>query len=138
MVWPVLPISGRIDPRLGAEFHTGFYLIEAIVTGQWALAGDLIRHAILPAMALALPLAADRHPRLQGLARRGGCCRTMRWSRAPAASPAAVCCGARQCRTPPSPTVTLAGVQFTFLIGGTVLVERIFSYRASATWRSTP
>ena len=26
------------------------------------------------------------------------------------------------------PTVTLAGVQITFLIGGTVLVERIFSY----------
>ena len=25
-------------------------------------------------------------------------------------------------------TVTLAGVQITFLIGGTVLVERIFSY----------
>ena len=26
------------------------------------------------------------------------------------------------------PTLALAGVQFTFLIGGTVLVERIFSY----------
>ena len=26
------------------------------------------------------------------------------------------------------PTVTLTGVQFTFLIGGTVLIERIFSY----------
>ena len=35
------------------------------------------------------------------------------------------------------PTVTLTGVQFTFLIGGTVLIERIFSYPGSATWRST-
>ena len=26
------------------------------------------------------------------------------------------------------PTLTLAGVQFTFLIGGTVIVERLFSY----------
>ena len=26
------------------------------------------------------------------------------------------------------PTLTLAGVQFTFLVGGTVLVEKIFSY----------
>ena len=26
------------------------------------------------------------------------------------------------------PTLALTGVQFTFLIGGTVLVERIFSY----------
>jgi peptide/nickel transport system permease protein len=27
------------------------------------------------------------------------------------------------------PTLTLIGVQFTFLIGGTVIVERIFSYQ---------
>ena len=26
------------------------------------------------------------------------------------------------------PTLTLTGVQFTFLVGGTVLVEKIFSY----------
>jgi peptide/nickel transport system permease protein len=26
------------------------------------------------------------------------------------------------------PTVTLSGVQFTFLLGGTVLIERIFGY----------
>jgi peptide/nickel transport system permease protein len=26
------------------------------------------------------------------------------------------------------PTLTLVGVQFTFLIGGTVIVERLFSY----------
>ena len=36
------------------------------------------------------------------------------------------------------PTLTLAGVQFTFLIGGTVLVERLSPMRASATWRSMP
>ena len=27
------------------------------------------------------------------------------------------------------PTLTLIGVQFTFLIGGTVIIERLFSYR---------
>ena len=26
------------------------------------------------------------------------------------------------------PTLTLVGVQFTFLIGGTVIIERLFSY----------
>ena len=127
VIWPVLPISGRIDPRLGAEFHTGFYLIEAMVTGQWQLAGDLIRHAILPAVALALPLAAIvtrvfksalGEAELQDYAQiaraRGYSRGRVLWREAmPNAAIA---------------TVTLAGVQITFLIGGTVLVERIFSY----------
>jgi len=34
------------------------------------------------------------------------------------------------------PAVTLTGVQFTFLVGGTVLIETIFSYPASAISRS--
>ncbi len=127
VVWPVLPISGPHRPAPGAEFHTGFYLIEAIVTGQWALAGDLIRHAILPAVALALPLAAivtrifktslgeaelqdyAQVARARGFSAAGSLLRE--------AMPNAAIS-----------TVTLAGVQVTFLIGGTVLVERIFSY----------
>src|SRR5437868_11238676 len=58
VLFPILPISGRIDPSLTAHFATGFYLIESLVTGRLAIADDLIRHAILPAVALALPLAA--------------------------------------------------------------------------------
>ena len=49
-------------------------------------------------------------------------------SPAPAASPRGGSSCARRCPTRSIPTVTLAGVQVTFLIGGTVLVERIFSY----------
>ena len=58
VLYPVLPISGRIDPTLATHFATGFYLVESLLSGRLALAGDLIRHAILPAVALALPLAA--------------------------------------------------------------------------------
>jgi peptide/nickel transport system permease protein len=127
VLWPVLPISGRIDPRLGVQFHTGFYLIESIVTGNWRIAGDLLRHAVLPALALALPLAAIvtrvfkaslGEAELQDyaqIARSRGYARGRVLMRE--ALPNAVIS-----------TVTLAGVQVTFLIGGTVLVERIFSY----------
>jgi peptide/nickel transport system permease protein len=127
VLWPVLPISGRIDPRLGVQFHTGFYLVESVVTGNWRVAGDLIRHAILPAVALALPLAAILtrlfkaslgEAELQDYAQ---IARSRGFSRGRVlireAMPNAVIS-----------TVTLAGVQITFLIGGTVLVERIFSY----------
>jgi peptide/nickel transport system permease protein len=125
--YPVLPISGRIDPGLGARFATGFYLIESLVTGRLAVAGDLIRHAVLPAVALALPLtavvtrnfkAALGEAELQDyavVARARGFSRGYVLTRE--ALPNAVVS-----------TVTLAAVQVTFLIGGTVLVERIFSY----------
>jgi peptide/nickel transport system permease protein len=127
VLWPVLPISGRIDPRLGALFSTGFYLIESILTGNWNVAGNLLRHAILPAVALALPLAAILtrvfkaslgEAELQDyaqIARARGFTRGRVLLRE-ALPNAAIA------------TVNLAGVQLTFLIGGTVLVERIFSY----------
>ena len=127
VLYPVLPISGRIDPTLATHFATGFYLIESLLTGRLALAGDLIRHAILPAVALALPLAAVvtrnfkaslAEAELQDyaqIARARGFSR--RFVLTHEALPNAVVS-----------TVTLAAVQITFLIGGTVLVERIFSY----------
>jgi len=127
VLWPVLPISGRIDPRVGVDFHTGFYLIESILTGRWTVTGDLLRHAVLPAVALALPLAAIvtrvfkaslGEAELQDyaqVARSRGFARSRVLIRE--ALPNALIS-----------TVTLAGVQITFLIGGTVLVERIFPY----------
>jgi len=127
VLYPILPISGRIDPSLTARFATGFYLIESLLSGRLVLAGDLIRHAILPAVALALPLAAVITRNLKAslgeaelqdyalIARARGFSR--RFVLTHEALPNAVIS-----------TVTLAAVQITFLIGGTVLVERIFSY----------
>jgi peptide/nickel transport system permease protein len=127
VLYPILPISGRIDPRLGVEFHTGFYLIESILTGNWPVAGDLIRHALLPAIALALPFAAIvtrifkaslSEAELQDYAQ---VARARGYSRGRVLTREALPNAAIA-------TVTLTGVQVTFLIGGTVLVERIFSY----------
>ncbi len=127
VLYPVLPISGRIDPSLAAHFATGFYLIESLLSGRLALAGDLVRHAILPAVALALPFAAVITRNLKAslgeaelqdyalIARARGFSR--RFVLTHEALPNAIVS-----------TVTLAAVQITFLIGGTVLVERIFSY----------
>lgn len=127
VVWPLLPISGRIDPRLGFEFATGFYLLESLVRGQWQILGDILAHLVLPAVALALPLVAAVTRLLKAslqavlqedyiaMARARGMGR-WRIILREALQNAAI------------PTVTLGGVQFTFLIGGTVLIERIFSY----------
>jgi ABC-type dipeptide/oligopeptide/nickel transport system permease component len=55
---PVLPLTGRIDPELAEGFTTKFYLLESIATGRFAEAGNIISHMIMPTLALALPLAA--------------------------------------------------------------------------------
>ncbi len=127
VAWPVLPVSGRIDPRLDIPFATHFYLAESLLTGRMAVARDILAHMILPALALALPLAAgvarvlkasladaERQDYAQ-LARARGFGR-MRVLLGEALPNALV------------PTVALTGVQITFLLGGTVLIERIFAY----------
>jgi peptide/nickel transport system permease protein len=127
VLFPVLPVSGRIDPRTAFEPVTPFFLAEALLRGRLAVAGELLRHLVLPAVALALPLAAAIARVVKGslaeamnqdyvmLARAKGYPRArLVWRVA--------------LRNALVPAVTLTGVQFTFLIGGTVLIETIFSY----------
>jgi peptide/nickel transport system permease protein len=124
---PVLPLTGRINPDLAEGFVTKFYLIESVLTGRFSIAGDILSHMIMPALALALPLAAVivrllkqslKEAMLQDyvlLARIKGF-RELRLVLQEAL------------RNAIGPTLALTGVQFTFLIGGTVIVERIFAY----------
>ena len=124
---PVLPISGRIDPTLDFNPVTGFYLAEALLRLRPDVLGDLMKHLLLPVLALALPLAAALTRVLKGslidamnqdyvmLVRVKG------YSRGRTLWRVAL-------RNALIPTVTLTGVQFSFLIGGTVLIEYLFSY----------
>ena len=50
-------ISG-VSPRLELPFVTQFYLFESIFRLRLDLTKDLISHMFMPAVALALPLAA--------------------------------------------------------------------------------
>jgi ABC-type dipeptide/oligopeptide/nickel transport system permease component len=124
---PLLPISGRIDPEIDVSFRSNFYLIESLLTARLDVAGALLHHMILPALALALPFAALL-------------ARVLKTSLAEAEDQDyAQIARARGFSRPkillrevfPNaliPTVALGGVQVTLLLGGTVLVERIFSY----------
>src|SRR6266849_6124249 len=124
---PLLPISGRIDPEIDVSFRSNFYLIESLLTARFDVASALLHHMILPALALALPFAALL-------------ARVLKTSLAEAEDQDyAQVARARGFSRPkillrevfPNaliPTVALGGVQVTLLLGGTVLVERIFSY----------
>ena len=127
VIFPLLPISGRLEASVAFEPHTRFYLVEALLTGRLDVAMDVLKHALLPALALALPLVAGIARVLKAsllevmdqdyvvLARVKG------YSRAAILWRVAL-------RNALIPALTLTGVQFTFLVGGTVLIEYIFSY----------
>ncbi|MCC6002298.1 MAG: ABC transporter permease [Pararhodobacter sp.] len=127
VLWPVFNISGRISPHLVQEFHTRFFLFESVLRLRFDLWLDLMRHMLMPALALAIPLAAiigqllkqslkeTMHLDYVTLARTKGYGENHVIVR-------------EALRNAILPTLTLIGVQFTFLIGGTVIIERLFSY----------
>ncbi|HRX36540.1 MAG TPA: ABC transporter permease [Aestuariivirga sp.] len=124
---PLLPISGRSDPTIDAGLYTQFYLIEGLLRLKLAFVWDVLKHMILPACTMSFPLAAVIGRVLKNtmmdvmvqdyivLARIKGLS-SLRILLQEALRNAAV------------PALALTGVQFTFLIGGTVITERIFSY----------
>src|SRR5512144_1618062 len=53
-----LPTVGRQDVLIDAEHPTNFYVLDGIVTGNFAASWDAVKHLILPAIALgSIPLA---------------------------------------------------------------------------------
>ena len=127
VAWPVFHISGRVTPSLDLPFVTNFYLFESLLRLRFDLWADIVSHMFMPALALAIPLAAiigqllkqslkeTMHLDYVTLSRTKGYGENHVIIRE--ALPNAIL-----------PTLTLVGVQFTFLIGGTVIIERLFSY----------
>ena len=124
---PVFHISGRVTPSLQLPFSSNFYLFESLLRLRFDLWADIVSHMFMPALALAIPLSAvigqllkqslkeTMHLDYVTLARTKGYGENHVILRE--ALPNAIL-----------PTLTLVGVQFTFLIGGTVIIERLFSY----------
>lgn len=124
---PVFAISGRVSPTLDLPFVTGFYLIESILRLRVDIFLDLMRHMLMPALALALPLAAVIAQLLKTSLKEAMQQDYVMLARTKGFSETRVLIS-EALRNAVIPTLTLAGVQFTFLIGGTVIVERLFSY----------
>jgi ABC-type dipeptide/oligopeptide/nickel transport system permease component len=127
VVLPLLPFTGRLSPSFIRPNITGFLLLDTLLVWRPDMFWDAITHMALPAVALGLAFspmimrvlrsslfdvyAEDfiAQARLRGISE-------MRILLAHALKNAAL------------PTLTLAGVQFGFLFGGTLLVEIIYSY----------
>ncbi len=124
---PVLPISGRSDPSIGLNYATQFQLLESLLRLDGRVFLDLLRHLIMPAVALALPFAAIIVRVLKSSLREELTQDYVLLARVKGFSEWRVIIG-EALRNAAIPTVKQNGVQFYILIGGTVLIERIFSY----------
>ena len=123
----ILPVSGRIDSEIVVREITGFVIIDSLIKRDFRAFHSCIVHILLPALSLALPLIAVVlrtlrsdlitvikedyifTDRMKGLSER-------------------YIIFIRALKNALIPTITIVGVQFGFLIGGTILIEKIFSW----------
>ncbi|CAN7676933.1 ABC transporter permease [Rhizobium sp. LjRoot254] len=125
--FPILPLSGRIDPSVQNDFATPFYLLESLATLRFTEFADIASHMIMPVLALGLPLAAIIARVLKEALLEAMVQDYILLAKLKGKSTLRLILQ-EALRNAVGPTIALTGVQFTFLIGGTVIVERIFAY----------
>lgn len=127
VLMPVFHISGRVTPSLDLPFVTEFYLFESVIRLRFDLWADIGAHMFMPALALAIPLSAIIGQLLKQSLKETMHLDYVTLSRTKGYGENHVILR-EALPNAALPTLTLVGVQFTFLIGGTVIIERLFSY----------
>ena len=128
-----LPTIGRIDVTRSVEHPTNFYLLDALITGDWETFKDVLRHLVLPAVALGtIPLAIvariTRAATLDVLNED-----YVRTARAKGLDPIVV--DRRHImRNAMLPVVTVVGLQTGLLLTGAVLTETVFAWPGVGSW----
>jgi peptide/nickel transport system permease protein len=128
-----LPGTGRIDVTITAEHPTGFYVLDAIITRDWSTLKDVLKHLVLPAIALgSIPLAIiARITRAAVLDVQNE--DYVRTARAKGLPPSTV--DRRHIlRNAALPISTIIGLQVGLLLSGAVLTETVFSYPGMGRW----
>jgi peptide/nickel transport system permease protein len=128
-----LPSIGRQSVLIDAEHPTGFYIFDAIITGNPEAFWDAVKHLILPAIALGtIPLAIiARITRAATLDVQNE--DYVRTARAKGVAPRAV--DRRHIlRNAMLPITTIIGLQTGLLLSGAVLTETVFAWPGVGTW----
>jgi len=122
-----LPIGGRIDLLIPYQSVTGFMVIDSIITGNFTALGSILKHLILPAVALGtIPMAiiarVTRSSMLEVLRQD-----FIRTERAKGLSERTVIFK-HAVRNAMVPVVTVIGLNFGLLLAGAILTETVFSW----------
>jgi peptide/nickel transport system permease protein len=128
-----LPSVGRIDVTLEVEHPTNFYILDAIITRDWSTLWDVIKHLILPAIALgSIPLAIiARITRASVLDVQNE--DYVRTARAKGLAPTVVD-WRHVLRNAMLPISTILGLQVGLLLSGAVLTETVFAFPGMGSW----
>jgi peptide/nickel transport system permease protein len=128
-----LPTVGRVSVLTELEHPTNFYILDAIITGNWAALWDAIQHLILPAIALGtIPLAIiTRITRAAVLDVQNE--DYVRTARAKGIAPRTVD-SRHVLRNAMLPIATIIGLQTGLLLSGAVLTETVFAWPGIGTW----
>jgi peptide/nickel transport system permease protein len=129
-----LPSVGRIDLlNFDAEHPTNFYVLDAIITRDPETLWDVIKHLILPAIALgSIPLAIiARITRASVLDVQNE--DYVRTARAKGMAPRIVD-RRHVLRNALLPVTTVIGLQMGFLLSGAILTETVFAYPGMGSW----
>jgi peptide/nickel transport system permease protein len=128
-LWQVSPAPlGRINPRLDAPTTiTGLLTLDSLLTGNWAAFRSSVSNLVLPVVSLAYGAMAP----LARMARTGMIevleTQYIRTARAQGLRPRTVVLK-YALKNAMLPVVTMVAVVYGFLLGGSVLVENIFSW----------
>jgi peptide/nickel transport system permease protein len=128
-----LPSVGRIDVESDVEHPTNFYILDAIITRDWATLRDVIRHLILPAIALgSIPLAIiTRITRASVLdVQNEDYVRTARAK----GMPPRIVDRRHILRNALLPISTIIGLQVGLLLSGAILTETVFAFPGMGSW----
>jgi len=126
-----LPLNGRLDREIAIlspiETHTGFYLIDAAITGNWVAWWNALKHMILPVAVLATyPIALvtrmTRTAMIEALGQE-----YVTAARA-AGLPERLILFRLTLKNALIPTLTVLGLVFAFSITGSVLIEVVFQW----------
>jgi len=129
----LLPTVGRISVLIDIEHPTNFYVLDAIIAGDPEALWDVIKHLILPAIALgSIPLAiVARITRAATLDVQNE--DYVRTARAKGLPPRIV--DTRHIfRNALLPIATIIGLQTGLLLSGAVLTETVFAWPGMGTW----
>ncbi len=123
---PLLPTSGRQDPRIDATHVTGFFVLDGVLTREWDASLDALVHLVLPGIALGtIPLAIIvRITRASVLEVLGE--DHVRTARAKGL-PRGLVSRRHVLRNALLPVVTTIGLQTGLLFSGAVLTESVFA-----------
>jgi peptide/nickel transport system permease protein len=128
-----LPISGRLSIDIDLEIITNFYILDAVLTRNWAAFKDAIWHIIMPAVTLStIPMAIvarmTRSAMLDVLRQD-----YIKTAKAKGLSNFMVTFK-HGLRNALIPVVTTVGLQFGVALGGAILTESIFAWPGVGKW----